>query len=107
MDANKTTDDYLLINCFNPRARDGREGGIADELSVGHVSIHAPVMDANGYVDCHLTLNSFNPRARDGREYLDKIYTYCYAVSIHAPVMDANNKIMPFVKQQVFQSTRP
>ena len=34
-------------DCFNPRARDGREFFIPTNARGRYVSIHAPVMDAN------------------------------------------------------------
>ena len=54
--------------CFNPRARDGREMVGFFDLYRNAVSIHAPVMDAKPFI------------------------TPCFVgfwVSIHAPVMDA------------------
>ena len=57
------------MNCFNPRARDGREFIIYGAHSPDKlVSIHAPVMDAKGQMFLCLVYACFNPRARDGRE---------------------------------------
>ena len=35
-----------VLTCFNPRARDGRDGIKTGAKAVKTVSIHAPVMDA-------------------------------------------------------------
>ena len=54
---------------FNPRARDGRDGGLGQgRRALGNVSTHAPVMGATSGID------------RIGRDGV---------VSTHAPVMGA------------------
>ncbi len=59
----------VLVFGFNPRTRDGCENGHGQRRSVGHVSIHAPVMGANRTkLKLNLTRQSFNPRTRDGCE---------------------------------------
>ena len=54
--------------CFNPRARDGREGEYMPKMTGLFVSIHAPVMDAKDWLHALDSTVCFNPRARDGRE---------------------------------------
>ena len=58
----------LGVACFNPRARDGREGYAVIPANTFEVSIHAPVMDAKAVAILASIITSFNPRARDGRE---------------------------------------
>ena len=98
-----------LSTCFNPRAREGRDGGLAlremgkrvsihapargatkgstGQYTYRDVSIHAPARGATFFAEsefCHV--NCFNPRAREGRD--------TRSVSIVLP-------------QTMFQSTRP
>ena len=47
MDANLYASRTKYASCFNPRARDGREGRWYQQQANKDVSIHAPVMDAN------------------------------------------------------------
>ena len=72
--------------CFNPRARDGRENEAYQAYKAAKVSIHAPVMDANP-------------------DIAEKVINH--AVSIHAPVMDAKSLEWSLVASNRFQSTRP
>ena len=58
----------MPLFCFNPRARDGREGIGKRRRCTRIVSIHAPVMDAKH------------------QQLADNLL---HLVSIHAPVMDA------------------
>ena len=60
----------VVLFCFNPRARDGREPPARGEPNA---------------------LQCFNPRARDGRELKLRDDRLAKAVSIHAPVMDAKS----------------
>ena len=84
---------YLKLR-FNPRARDGREVHVhLQQLKRWIVSIHAPVMDAKRRKTLERALLcSFNPRARDGRESFGARNDYDGVVSIHAPVMDAKSQ---------------
>ena len=52
MDAKKSFNLLVILRCFNPRARDGREIVKADLAILSSVSIHAPVMDANIFSSC-------------------------------------------------------
>ena len=56
--------------CFNPRAREGRDTQLTLNFVLGFgVSIHAPVKGATILIRCFYTkLKSFNPRAREGRD---------------------------------------
>ena len=72
--------------CFNPRAREGRDGDIT--------SVVTPEQ-------------RFNPRAREGRDFPSTPYLRPCRVSIHAPARGATRwpgKPAPSTK---FQSTRP
>ena len=71
MDANTSRVYCAFIQCFNPRARDGRENDFQEFGVAVEVSIHAPVMDAKpGLLSPYVDVD----------------------VSIHAPVMDANHQ---------------
>ena len=74
------------MDCFNPRARDGRDCTLTTRL---------------------FSPSSFNPRARDGRDVLLLITAYVTYVSIHAPVMDAMVSTTTTEQYIMFQSTRP
>ena len=81
---------YYLI-CFNPRAREGRDGGLAFVRLFQRVSIHAPARGATPrdaaraatatfqstrprgarlfhFPSCLTVVRRFNPRAREGRD---------------------------------------
>ena len=92
MDAKQINIIVIVCECFNPRARDGRELVTLYWVSYRDVSIHAPVMDANCAQYDYPKRPSFNPRARDGREECLMTSIYELTVSIHAPVMDAKLK---------------
>ena len=73
-------------NCFNPRARTGRDAA----------SSPAPPW------------SSFNPRARTGRDARRWRASALRRVSIHAPVRGATSTVDPTIRASgVFQSTRP
>ena len=57
-----------LARCFNPRAREGRDGGRRNRRR---------------------PLESFNPRAREGRDDFTRHAATCGQVSIHAPARGA------------------
>ncbi len=121
------------VDCFNPRARTGRDSSAARRcLSIGSVSIHAPVRGATRLAQSQvLHLWCFNPRARTGRDALAALPTTCCIVfqstrpygarrsrcmalravdrvSIHAPVRGATpqSRLQALTFEQ-FQSTRP
>ena len=73
--------------CFNPRAREGRDG-------IAPTTSPSP--------PC------FNPRAREGRDLLAVVELVdARQVSIHAPVKGATSWPPPLLYLSVFQSTRP
>ena len=95
---------------FNPRARAGRDFGIANQLEFVRVSIHAPARGATAAAVFWRLRSSFNPRARAGRDQIPRvgglsgrfqstrprgarqtliIDTIDWAVSIHAPARGA------------------
>ena len=100
-------------DCFNPRAREGRDHAAAEtrraqirfnpraregrDLSAGRsrgvrqgVSIHAPARGATRQESCFRALNgSFNPRAREGRDGRHQQIDEADDVSIHAPARGA------------------
>ena len=58
-----------LRQCFNPRARGGRDDAIVENTGFSEVSIHAPAGGATGSpASFLLPMTSFNPRARGGRD---------------------------------------
>ena len=59
MDANKYRGGLSQCECFNPRARDGREKADDHVKSLEKVSIHAPVMDANKHGAVGITIARF------------------------------------------------
>ena len=64
MDANLVAQVTASSECFNPRARDGREQEAHQAYVIAKVSIHAPVMDANCiivFVDLHHAFQSTRP----------------------------------------------
>ena len=76
----------MLLSCFNPRARVGRD---SIEVRIPHV------------------LSGFNPRARVGRDCRVRQHPGVEKVSIHAPAWGATNSQFADLSELVFQSTRP
>ena len=62
--------------CFNPRARDGRDVEYIGNKNIIIVSIHAPVMDAIFVIMSNNPVVSFNPRARDGRDHNQRLFWF-------------------------------
>jgi len=56
------------VQCFNPRAREGRDAHKCCILRKFNVSIHAPVKGATTNEVTKWAYYSFNPRAREGRD---------------------------------------
>jgi len=86
--------DYIkvfgIMNCFNPRARAGRDKVIAAEPSTVRVSIHAPARGATYGIDPDdEEIIRFNPRARAGRDKFTTRIDGQPWVSIHAPARGA------------------
>jgi len=98
--------------CFNPRAREGRDGYLEKSFQEMGVSIHAPVKGATGcavrrtlpqrvsihapvkgatraWRGCWAIWRCFNPRAREGRDPFRAPHRHAGDVSIHAPVKGA------------------
>ena len=83
---------WRSADCFNPRARDGREYDLVAIERLRSVSIHAPVMDANVHIKKGLVYHSVSIHApvMDANT-LDYQARTLDGVSIHAPVMDAKS----------------
>ena len=109
--------DSIRLQCFNPRARTGRdERGRSAPLGV-KVSIHAPARGATESASWQLILTvfqstrphgarpfaqrrpssvrGFNPRARTGRDAGLFCLRFPFGVSIHAPARGATQAINP------------
>ncbi len=84
--ATRTRPCYGHANCFNPRAREGRDAnpGIVNAWYLG-----------------------FNPRAREGRDRRLHRRQRHVRVSIHAPVKGATEREKNPLWHFLFQSTRP
>ncbi|GAK53093.1 hypothetical protein U14_04352 [Candidatus Moduliflexus flocculans] len=122
----------MLLRCFNPRAREGRDQPRSLPSGRCRVSIHAPARGAtNGAgVSWHVE-QCFNPRAREGRDignsrsklqirlfqstrprgarhYFFDVYYISIIVSIHAPARGATcRERLQSSGMRTFQSTRP
>ncbi len=61
----------ILIQCFNPRAREGRDATTIEAAGIPpNVSIHAPAKGATIVIEyASFDDQSFNPRAREGRDF--------------------------------------
>ena len=91
-----------LADCFNPRAREGRDEVHLQEGAQG-VSIHAPARGATRSATASRP-PCFNPRAREGRD-LENVRQRRERVSIHAPARGATRRLVS--SYGLFQSTRP
>ena len=94
--------------CFNPRARGGaRLQGLAALHDV-QVSIHAPAggRDFCSCIDNHRFNVSIHAPAGGRDQIMHPLYAVLN-VSIHAPAGGRDNKMPSFIRQVVFQSTRP
>jgi len=58
----------LMMRCFNPRAREGRDIPKIEVERHEAVSIHAPVKGATRLPIARTARLRFNPRAREGRD---------------------------------------
>ncbi len=116
-------------DCFNPRARGGRDVKQQPRLVVRHVSIHAPAGGATKLRLPSQPHQSFNPRARGGRDVHNLKAIHCIqtfqstrprgarqrtdytfpvnVVSIHAPAGGATKCKWAVIWRFRFQSTRP
>ena len=94
---------------FNPRAREGRDGGIMDIVTYAALFQSTRPRGARPAAQ-HRELSTvyFNPRAREGRD-IDEIATQHQSIiSIHAPARGATRKQFGvFASGNIFQSTRP
>ena len=64
----------------------------AQAVSVGRISIHAPVKGATvSKFLFPLNCLNFNPRSREGSDFTDKTSLSKLQISIHAPVKGATN----------------
>ena len=117
-------------DCFNPRARMGRDDGL-EQTHVGQwVSTHAPAWGATSQAQPahradHVSTHApawgatwlfplsgqprlcFNPRARMGRDVVILSPVNAKLVSTHAPAWGATYKLIDTEHQQQFQPTRP
>ena len=91
MDANSYKTKGGNRQCFNPRARDGREG-CRPKSQTRYLRFNPRARDGRELKcrDIWARHRGFNPRARDGREASLPVTGRRKQVSIHAPVMDAN-----------------
>ena len=103
---------HVPSNCFNPRARAGRDlQCLLVRLRVMEVSIHAPRAgrDASMALMTPLIIRGFNPRARAGRDHgqpLDsQSTTPCFNPRARAG-RDRHVRPMNCIQDE-FQSTRP
>ncbi len=97
-----------LQDCFNPRARVGRDGGVAMCHGYKIVSIHAPVWGATGTVSGCPRLCGVSIHAPVwGATQISARYFGGDAVSIHAPVWGATIAVVLRSRYSLFQSTRP
>ena len=104
---------------FNPRSREGSDlQGLAVGLTLGVISIHAPVKGAtppqppspgcagisihapvkgatavSNRQDCHAY---FNPRSREGSDSDIQLMHFPVRISIHAPVKGATIRVLPY-----------
>ncbi len=80
----------LSEDCFNPRARVGRDSGQLQQDPTPTVSIHAPAWGAtSGIIGHRQPTYRFNPRARVGRDSPINLGKRYSVVSIHAPAWGA------------------
>jgi len=115
--------------CFNPRARAGRDLYYDDLTTELIVSIHAPARGATTSpftalampvfqstrprgarpitTSISLATRSFNPRARAGRDVYNSKPLTKLNVSIHAPARGATYNDIYIAGDSKFQSTRP
>ncbi len=94
--------------CFNPRARVGRDDYITLGSAPVEVSIHAPAWGATETVQFPGTRTSFNPRARVGRDNKQSnVYTDTRCFNPRARVGRDGRSGSCTSGTKRFQSTRP
>ena len=76
----------MVVLCFNPRARRGRDPAYAN-YSLTTLGFNPRARRGRDYLRVRMTAytSGFNPRARRGRDVTDVRITAGGAVSIHAP----------------------
>ena len=94
---------------FNPRSREGSDGGPAPVLARGLTfQSTLPRRERHPYsADRFPSNQDFNPRSREGSDCVARTEHRAAAISIHAPAKGATGGPWPQAAFKTFQSTLP